>query len=127
MRHLGETGHSLYFEQQVRWPEDLRKAKEEEKRRYTTTVTQRQQRMLFRISISVNQLSVYGAVSDWCEEFAQKISDPYSTIAGKHVAELNDESESRVAPNVVSIFTNSPFDHCSSTRRPSKILQKTFG
>ena len=30
---------------------------------------------LFRIIISVNQLSVYGAIADWCQKFAQQISD----------------------------------------------------
>ena len=29
----------------------------------------------FRTIISVNQLSVYGAISDWCEELAQQMSD----------------------------------------------------
>ena len=29
--------------------------------------------LLFRIIISVNQLSIYGAVADWCEELAQQI------------------------------------------------------
>ena len=29
--------------------------------------------LLFRIIASVNQLSVYGAVLDWCEELAQQI------------------------------------------------------
>ena len=62
--------------------------------------------LLFRIIISVNQLSVYGAISDWCEELAQYLSDPHSTSTRILVAELNDESESRVAPNVVSILTN---------------------
>ena len=44
--------------------------------------------LLFRTIISVNQLSVNGAVSDWCEELAQQNSDPYSTSTGKLFAEL---------------------------------------
>ena len=31
--------------------------------------------LLFRIIFSVNQLSIYGAISDWCEESAEQISD----------------------------------------------------
>ena len=31
--------------------------------------------LLFRTITSVNQLSAYGAISDWCEELAQQISD----------------------------------------------------
>ena len=41
--------------------------------------------LLIRISISVNQLSIHGAVSDWCEEFAQQNSDSYSSSTGKHL------------------------------------------
>ena len=62
--------------------------------------------LLFRIIISVNQLSVYGAISDRCEELAQLISDHSSSSAGGPVAELSDDSESRIAPNVVSILPN---------------------
>ena len=35
--------------------------------------------VLFRIIISVNQLSVHGAFSDWSEELAQLISDHASS------------------------------------------------
>ena len=35
--------------------------------------------LLFRIFISVNQLSVYGAAADWCEKLAQQISDHSSS------------------------------------------------
>ena len=31
--------------------------------------------LLFRTITLVNQLSAYGAISDWCEELAQQISD----------------------------------------------------
>ena len=58
---------------------------------------------LFRIIMSVNQLSVYGAVSDWCEELAQQISDHSSFSTVRPLPEMNDESESRISPNEVSI------------------------
>ena len=53
---------------------------------------------LVRIIVSVNQLSIYGTVSDWCEELAQQISDPYSSSTGELVAELNGEAESASHP-----------------------------
>ena len=62
--------------------------------------------LLFRTVFSVSQLSVYGAVSDWCEELAQQISDHSSSSTERPVPEMDDESESRVSPNVVSILTN---------------------
>ena len=68
MIHLRESGHPIYFEEQVHWTEDLWKSKGGGKlpihyKGDSTTAT-----LLFRTIISVNQLSVYGAVSDWCEE-----------------------------------------------------------
>ena len=54
--------------------------------------------LLVRIIDSVNQLSIFGAVSDWCEEFAQQISDPYSSSTGELVAELNGEAGSASHP-----------------------------
>ena len=49
-----------------------------------------------------------GAFADWYEELAQQISDVSSTGTGIPVAKANDESESKVAPTVVSILTTSP-------------------
>ena len=62
-------------------------------------------RVVFRIIISVNQLSIYGAVADWCEELAQQISDHSSLSTGHLVAKVKDDSESKGAPTVVSILT----------------------
>ena len=39
--------------------------------------------LLLRIIMSVNQLSISGAVADWCGEFVQQISDPCSSGTGK--------------------------------------------
>ena len=46
--------------------------------------------LLFRTIISVNQLSVYGATSAWCEELAQQISDHSFSSAVKPVANMHD-------------------------------------
>ena len=61
--------------------------------------------VLFRIIISVNQLSVNGAVADWREELAQQISVQSSTGTRNPVAKVNDESESKVSPTDVPILT----------------------
>ena len=61
--------------------------------------------LLFRMIISVNQLSV-------CEEFAQQIPDHSSTGTGNPVAKVNNESASKVASTVVSILTNSLGSMC---------------
>ena len=46
--------------------------------------------------------------TEQCEELAQQFSDHSSSSTGKPVAEMNDESESRMSPNVESILTNPP-------------------
>ena len=50
MIYLGESGHPVFGEDQVVWPEDLGKGKEEEKRRYTIMEIQRQQSCCFASS-----------------------------------------------------------------------------
>ena len=67
---------------------------------YTTEVTQTP-RSCFFASFSVNQLSIYGAVSDWCEELAQRISD-YSLTSAERL-EIKVISESMMSPTTVSI------------------------
>ena len=67
-------------------------------------MVQRQQRCCFASFRSVNLLSVHRAASG-AKHFPQQISDLSSARTGKRVAELNDESGSRVAPNVVPILT----------------------
>ena len=64
--------------------------------------------LLFRTIISVNQLSVYGTVLDWCEEFCSADFRSFFFQYGETVAELNEEPESRDSPYVVSILTNPP-------------------
>ena len=52
---------------------------------------------LIRICISVNQLSVHGAITDWCEELAQQISGHSFSSTVRPVAIMNDESESQTS------------------------------
>ena len=66
---------------------------------------------LLRIIISVNQLRS----TEQYQIGAQQISDSSSSRTGKSVAELNDESESRVLPCVN--LNESTFDQCSSASR----------
>ena len=55
--------------QRLHCPEVRSKAKDMENCRYTSLQMNSQLRQFFRIIISVNQLSVYGAVAARCEEF----------------------------------------------------------
>ena len=59
--------------------------------------------VILRTIISVNQLSVYGAVADMCEELASRISD-CSANTVKLVAD--DKPETMVAPTDLSTTTN---------------------
>ena len=89
--------------------------------------------LLLRIIISVKQLSIYGAVSDWCEEFAQLISDRSSSSTWNPVAKVNDESESKSHPLLRQSWQShfwSMFQPretwCSTTKKDSKTFQKTL-
>ena len=82
--------------------------------------------LLFRMIISVKQLSVCGPISDWCEELAQQISDHSFYSSGRPVANMNDESESHISPNVMSILTNPHSTNVPVQTKDSKIFQRTF-
>ena len=96
------------FEQQVRWTEDHWKARKEGSCRFTATVTCRPRSCCFRTIISVSQLSVHGAISDWCEELDQQISDLSFSWTMKPVAKMNGQLDCRRSPEVLSILTK-PF------------------
>ena len=63
--------------------------------------------LLFCIVISVNQLSVYGAVADGCQELAQR-SQIILLSTGNPVAKVNNDSESQIPSADVSNLTKSP-------------------
>ena len=62
--------------------------------------------LLVRIILSVTQFSVFGAVSGWCEELAQQISDHSFASTEKPMTNMHEESDCRLSPDVVSILTN---------------------
>ena len=90
--------------------------------------------LLFRLIISVTLFSIFGVVADWCEEFAQQISDHSSSSTGNLVTLVNDDSESD-APADASVLTRSPkinvlarveVIRCSNTKRDAKKALKIF-
>ena len=97
--HLRESGHATFRATSALNRKSL-KSKGEGKLSIHHDGDPATAELLFRMVISVNQLSIYGAISDWCEELAQQISDHSFSSTGKLVAELNDESESRISPDV---------------------------
>ena len=62
--------------------------------------------LLFRTIISVNQLRVHGAISDWCEELAQQISDHSFSSTKRPVANVNEQFDCRLSPELLSLLTN---------------------
>ena len=58
--------------------------------------------LLFRTLNSANQLSVYGAVAEWCGELAQQISAHASSRIGKPIAHVNEQLDFQVAPEDVT-------------------------
>ena len=61
--------------------------------------------VVLRTIISVNQLSIYGAVADMCDELACTVSD-CSESTGKPVAQVNPETT--VVPTELMTTNKSP-------------------
>ena len=107
MIHLGESGHPL-FRETSELSRGLLKSQEVEYHRYTTTEIQRWQSCHFTSlfplisSVSTEQYRIS------VKNLLSKISDHSSSSTGNPVAKANDESESKVAPTVVSLLTKSP-------------------
>ena len=59
--------------------------------------------LLFRTNHSANQLSVYGAVSSWCEEFGQRPNEKEST-SERFVAKENEQVLKNVKPQEGKFF-----------------------
>ena len=58
--------------------------------------------LLFRTISLANQLSIHGAVTDWCDELAQQIpGQSFSTIE-KSIAKLNEQLIRKLAPEEVN-------------------------
>ena len=58
--------------------------------------------LLFRTIHSTNQRSIYGAVSSWCEEFAQRTPNQKESTAEKFVAKENQQLLKNVKPQEVN-------------------------
>ena len=89
--------------EQVLWNEELWKAKEVETCLFTSVVINQTVEGNFCIIISVNQLSVFGAVAVLCEELASRISNCSASME-RLVAK--DKAETMVAPTDLSTTTN---------------------
>ena len=65
--------------------------------------------MLSGTIISVNQLSVYGAIADWCGKLGQQISDNAFSSTWKHVAQMSEHLDCELSPEV-SYVTTKPLE-----------------
>ena len=63
---------------------------------------------LLRIIVRVNQLSVCGAVADWCQDLAQRIKSHSSPCKETPTANVDNAPASRVPSEDVSNLTKSP-------------------
>ena len=98
MLHYSEHQNSV---EQVRWTEDFCFLKG----RGIIDSPQRcfdKSRVVIRVIISVNQLSVHEVISDWFEERGRQISDHLFSSTERPVVNMNDESESRTSTSCQS-------------------------
>ena len=98
MISLRESGHPLFRGTSALFRGASEKKSKGGGRTSTHCNAERRQSCHFASLFQYDQFSVHGAVSDWCEELAQQITDHSSSSTGKPVAEVNDESEPKVAP-----------------------------
>ena len=67
--------------------------------------------LLFRTIHAANQLSIYGAVSSWCEEFAQRTPNQKESISEKFVAKENEQLLKSVKPQEVNLLVRAIIGH----------------
>ena len=73
MINFSESGHPVFRGSSALERGNL-KSKGKENCLYISVVTTKQPKWFLRTIISVNQLSVYGAVADMCDELAWRVS-----------------------------------------------------
>ena len=64
--------------------------------------------LLLLTIVSVNKLSMYGAVADWCQELTQRAEAHLSQSTERPVAEVTGDQAQQVRSEVVSSLTNGP-------------------
>ena len=124
----------LFSEERVLSPEDFWKAKMvEKKHRYITTAEPTIGELLLRIIVSVNQLSIHGAVADWCQDLAQGIN-AHSPHCTGHVLQTwitiprlkSHQGTYRTSPNHQFGILEPEETWCGNTEGNSQIFQQTF-
>ena len=68
MVKFGESGHPVFRAHESTVPRNAQKQKVVENYQCTSALMRELLKLFFRTIISVNQLSIYGAVSDLCDE-----------------------------------------------------------
>ena len=63
--------------------------------------------LLFRTINSVNQLSIYGAFADWCEELVQHVPAQASSSIEIAIAKVNEQLDRSLASEDVKTKNNS--------------------
>ena len=101
-------------EPRVHCPEDSSEAKAVENCRYTIVPIWIQLRLFFRIIVSVNQLSLYGADAEMCEEY-----ETFHDRTGQPV--VWGQSSSSLMPSVIK--TEVPLD-CDDLAHKDLLLQQ---
>ena len=91
---------SDFFVHAVPLREENCEAKEEEKKSIHFNGSQETIELLLRTVISANQLSIYGAITDLCDDVSKNVRAPGKPAAPKHLEEVE-------IPTVLSKAENS--------------------
>ena len=87
--------------------------------------------LLFRTVNPANQLSIYGALKDWCDALAQQILDQSFSSIVKSIAKVNEQLNRKLAPEEVNTLTKASEtdvqrDKSDSNLRNSSIHEESF-
>ena len=85
-----------------------------------------------RTTVSVNRLSIFGAVGEWCQELRQRADGHLPQSTERPVSEVSDDPAPQVPSEVVSCLTKGPLsprawkNWCGNTMRNLRTSQKIF-
>ena len=83
--------------------EENNEAKKEEISQYTSNGGHENIELLLRTVISSNQLSIYGATADLCDEVSHGITAPLKPAAPDHLEKLEIPTDLSIAENSTNV------------------------
>ena len=94
--------------------------------RFTSAVTRPDADNLFRTRNLASQVSIYGAVADWCDELPQQIPGQLSSSIEKSTAKVNEQLDCPLLPEEVNTLMKTPETDVQASRNRLRDDQEKF-